>query len=184
VGARYTLSAASTSALTVDPAERWRVLWSLTISGVIYTFADRPAVLVDYDVWPSILDADLTAEDPGVARMLGTTLSDFEAARADGWTEYLRDIASRGVHPQQVTDGGYHRTNHLRMTLYRQYRAAGNALNDQTYIDEAERWRKLYEAGVAQVVDYDADADGVADSKKNRAIETHHDLFAERPRLG
>jgi len=182
--ATYTVTAGTTSALTVDPTERWRVIWTLTISGTAYKFADRPAFLVDYDIWPQIIDTDLTDEAPELARMLGSTLTTFQTQREAAWGKLFRDLYARSIHPQQVTDGGFMREAHLYLTVSDCYRQAANALSDATLRDKANDYRQMYMDALLKPFDYDGDADGFADDKGGRTTPITSDPYAERPRVG
>lgn len=182
--ASYTVTAATTSALTVDPSERWRVIWSLTIGGTEYKFADRPAFLVDFDVWANFIDTDMTDADPALSQYTGTQLANFQGFRLDALADTWRDLYRHNIHPAQVTDGGYWRELTFAKAMELTFRAGANSLNDPQFRERAEYWAGRYADVLTSAVDYDADADGAADDSPATAAPTGMDPYAERPRVG
>ena len=170
----YTLLAAATSALTLDPIERWDVQWTLTIGGVAYKFR-RPGWLTEFDLWPQIIDTDLESEAAEVQRFrtAGGALTSFQVQRSDAWEYLIRDLYARGVQVHLVTDGGALVQAHLFRTLGTLYGTAASSLQDERYERKATEYMGRYHDEIAKPLPMDRDADGAIDQQDERAEDLH-----------
>ena len=181
--ASHTLTAAELT-LTADADERWQVEWAMTIGGVVHTFV-LPAYLTAYDIWPTVLDADLYDEEPELRRFVvaGSSLASFQSQREDSWEGLWRDLYERDISIQLIRDSGALFRPHMHKTLAKIYGAAETSLQDPGYGAKAARYRDMYAASLDQLrLPYDGDENLVADDKDEKPVEGVHDLYAERPR--
>lgn len=164
--ATYTVTGTSAESLS----DGWRVVWTATVGGVVYTFGNE-AMLVRQPLAPVLADADLftrvSSLDPSGTTPI-TSLSNFQAYRDEAWIEIQQRLIQEGNRPALVLSPTALRGAHLELTLALIFEDLSTRLNE-AYEARAQQYRRQYhDAWRRLTFRYDADEDGAIDDTRQR----------------
>lgn len=181
--ATYTLDASDTSALTIDPTEKWDVQWKQTIGGVVEEFR-RPGWLVEFRPRPQIVDQDLVDAEPelGSFVLAGGSLADTQTQIVDAWDYLLWDLYRRGIQVHQITDGASLIWPHIARSIANLYGMA-RWTDDDHFQDKRTEWLAIYEDAMGRPFPIDADASGAADEQDKVPADPAWPVSPTRPRV-
>lgn len=165
--ATYTVSGPLTSDLT--PSDRWRVEWTLTVSGTTVPIRDE-AALVRYRLRPTITDADIGQR----IRILSTDLAarptsatTYSAAIEEADIRVQTDLLREGRRPWLVVSASALRECWLSaaIAVILDGLAIAHASDGDPYAARARDWDERYERAMSRArVAMDWDDDGEADA--------------------
>ena len=142
--ASYTVTAGSLPS-TLAFADRWRVVWSLTLNGTGHTFRFS-AALVCYPLFPVVTDADIYGRinqlNPAVKQPL-TSRGTFRPERDDAWTTIYNRISNEGNRPNLIMEPTALREAHMALVLANVFRALA-ITNYEAYSQVAADFREEY----------------------------------------
>lgn len=156
---------------TLQLAERWRVEWTLVISGATYVFRND-AALVRMSLFPVVADADLfrrvSALNPvGTAPI--SSLTSFQDYLDEAWATIMLRLIGRGNRPNLIMSPSSLRQVHLTLTLHLIFADLATRLNE-AYLAQADAYHDQYTKAWEDLrFDYDEDEDGQADSAGKRS---------------
>jgi hypothetical protein len=164
--ATYTVTGTSAESLS----DGWRVVWTATVGGVVYTFGNE-AMLVRQPLAPVLADADLftrvSSLDPSGTTPI-TSLADYQAYRDEAWIEIQQRLIQEGNRPALVLSPTALRGAHLELTLALIFEDLSTRLNE-AYEARAQQYRRQYhDAWRRLTFRYDADEDGAIDDTRRR----------------
>lgn len=168
--AEYTIPAATLGAQ--QRGEGWRVEWSLVMpDGHVHIFRNE-AALVKRLLYPVVSDIDLfrrvSALDPNGSDPL-STVDDYQDYLDEAWTEIQLQLISEGNRPNLVMSPSALREVHLTLTLALIFDDFATRLNP-AWAERAADFREQHRAAWKRLrFEYDADDDGVADSRRRRS---------------
>jgi len=169
--AQYTITGATTTSLALS--ERWRVEWSLPISGGPTLTPRNSAALVRNALWPVISDVDLyrrmPALDPNGSAPIHAD-ADLQDQIDEAWTEINLRLISRGNRPNLILEPSALREVHVLLSLALKFDDLASRL-DPAYRDEADRYRERFETAWSALSPlYDVADDGRADTRRRAAV--------------
>ncbi len=173
--ASYTLTAATTTALSLDDATKWKVEWSMTIGGTDYVFR-RPAYFSQYDVFLQVVPQDVYDVEDAVQGLLGTTFTSIEPQIEDAWLRVLRHLVQSDVRPHLVTDSGALVGPTIACALETIFGTADGAHGQDgpgLYGRKHTEWAQKAADGLDRLVlAYDSNEDGVEDAHRESLPES------------
>jgi hypothetical protein len=164
----YAWTAPSTEAL----GERWQVVWSVTIGGVV-TLIREDAALVLYSLSCPVATADLYRVAPSLDPDGQAPLTDVTKAQADefvqeAWIRVLTRISQGGRRPWLVTGAHALREAVTMLSLHLIFDALAHS-SPEIHRETADRYGAAYEAAFTAIQLGYADADGLTQADKKAA---------------
>lgn len=166
--AQATISAASVAAEQLG--DGWRILWTLTLAGVVRTFTHE-AALVRSAFSAPIADADLyrrvSALDPNGGRPL-STLTTYQQYIDEAHEVIGARLINQGRRPWLIMSPGALRELYVVLTLALIFEDF-TTRQSEVFREDAMRYRAQYEAAWAGLrFAYDEDQDGRAEGGRRR----------------
>ena len=169
--AQYTISGATTTSLTLS--ERWRVEWSLPISGGPTLTPRNDAALVRNGLWPVISDVDIYRRMPSLDPSGSAPIhadTNLQDQIDEAWTEIQLRLIAKGNRPNLIMEPSALREVHILLALALKFDDLASRL-DTAYRDEADRYRERFEAAWDGLNPrYDVTDSGEADTRR-RAVQ-------------
>lgn len=166
--ARYTITAATTTSLTLG--ERWRVEWVLTLSSGAVLRPRNDAALVRNGLWPVVGDVDLfrlcPALDPSGSAPISAS-ADYQDQLDEAWTQINLALIAKGNRPNLIMEPSALRQSHLYLTLSLIFEGLLQSRLDEAYRQQGMDYRRQYEAAWSSVSPrYDVGDSGAADLRR------------------
>lgn len=147
--ATYTVLAATTTSLT--PAEGWRVVWTLNLTGGEQINAATDAVLALRRIRPVVTDNDLIRYHPELDRLRPSTEASYQDYLDSSWLEIESRLIGSGKRPWLIISAHSLRNIHLYATLalvYRDFATGGSGsrewdLAEKYSTQAAAEWDRL-----------------------------------------
>lgn len=168
----YTIPPATTASLTLGSG--WRFIWSVTISGVVYT-ARNSGALVKYPYQPVIGQSDLErlSRDFADADLLPAGLTSYQQYIDEAASQIRTRLLQQDRRPWLIVDPWALRSAHLYLTAALITEDFITLLEGSKWESVAERFRARYDQEWDRITfGYDTDQDGEGDSTSSAAIGT------------
>lgn len=147
--------------------EGWRIVWLLTLGGVVRSFS-RDAALVRQLLYPVVSDADLIRRHSDLASLRPSGSTSYRDQLEEAWADLLGRLRQKGSLPHLIMSAQDLRSVHMYMTLaliFRDFTITATADSKwstlATYYDGAAA-----DAFKALTFKYDPDLTGTASTKR------------------
>lgn len=168
---------------TLVLGEGYMQLWSITISGEVYTFR-RMVSLVLQKLFPVISDADLTAVYSNLDDSRPSNLTSYQSYIDDAWYTILRKIRGQGDGFEYlITSPSALYESHRHLSLYLIFRDFHSSLGQSggRYLDLANEHNQAFHAEFSAISwIYDQNHDNVPDDPDTRT-RGQPTIFLNRP---
>ena len=170
-----TIAGSDTSATDLDE-DPWSLVITATVGGASQSFY-REVVFVPREIHPSVLISDLLEDYPALSSPLGASTSDLIIDREEALAELDKLLLDKGVEMHRVRSRETLRRALALLIVATRYRKASETADDETYRQTAEGYRNEAANLLGERIDYDADQNGVTDTKPTHAGNDEGDFF-------
>ena len=148
----------------------WLEIWDMTIAGVATEF-QRPAYLVRRNLFPTIVDGDLTNFHRDLADFRDPAESTFEDQRVEAFIYLQKRLIERGRFPHLIIDDWALREMHIAKSLEYVFRDGAQEIGDGRWRELAEEYRALFNESFDRTnYRYDEDTGGTIDADDQRSM--------------